>query len=167
MKKLNKILDIKIIRDRQNRVFKMNQFHYFTDVFNRFHMSIDTHKPTELSLNKYDALRSVGSNDERINQKNYQHAIGSIMYAAIHTRSNIVYVVEKFSQYLSDFAKHHEHALKHFLSYIRSIINKKITYKSSESQKLVDFSNSDYAADKLNRKFILAYVYMIADDSIS
>ena len=129
-------------------------------------MSINIHKSTELLLNEYDALRSAGSNDERINQKDYQHAIDSIMYAVIHTRPNIVYVVGRFSQYFNNFAKHHEHAFKHFLKYIRSIINRGITYKNNENQKFVDFSDFDYAADKLNRKFILAYVYMIADDSI-
>ena len=164
---MNKILEIKIIRDRRNRTLRMNQTHYLIDVLARLNMEADTHIPTELSMNGYDALRPAGPNDKRINQKDYQHAIGSIMYAAIHTRPDIAFAVGKLSQYLSDPARHHGQALKHLLRYIRSTVNKGITYGISGSHKLIEYSDSDYAADKLDRKSILIYVYMIAEGPIS
>ena len=163
---MSKILGIKITRNRKNRTLRMDQTHYLTDVLNRLHMGTDKHTPTELPINGYDALRPAGPNDERINPRDYQHAIGSIMYAAIHTRPDIAFAVGRLSQYLSDPAKHHGRALKH-LRYIRSTINKGITYGNSGSQKLIGFSDSDYAADKSDRKSILAYVYMIAGGPIS
>lgn len=166
LKKIDKILDIKITRDRQNRTLRMNQSHYLADVLNRLHMSVEKHAPTELSMNDYDSLRLAEPNDERISQKNYQHAIESIMYVAIHTRSDIAFAVERLNQYLSDLAKHHEQALKTLLRYLRFIIDKDIVYESSESHKLIEYSDFDYAADKLDRKSVLTYVYMLTDDSI-
>jgi hypothetical protein len=164
---IDKILGIKITRDRQNRTLRMDQSHYLADVLNRLHMSAEKHAPTELPMNGYDPLRPAGPNDERISQKDYQHAIGSIMYAAIHTRPDIAFAVGRLSQYLSDPAKHHGQALKTLLRYLRSTIDKGIVYGSSGSHKLIGYSDSDYAADKLDRKSVLAYVYMLAGGPIS
>ena len=164
---MNKILDIKIIRNCQNRVFHMNQEHYFIDVLAQFNMTIDKHMFIKLFINEYNAFCFVELNNKRINQKNYQHAIENIMYATIHIRLDIAYAIEKFNQYFSDFVKHYKQALKHLLRYIKSTVNKEITYENNESHKLVEYSDSNYAVERLNWKFILAYVYMIVEDSIS
>ena len=128
-------------------------------------MDADKHKVTEFSMNEYETFQSAESNDECINQKNYQHAIENIMYAAIHIRSNIAFAIEKFNQYFNDFAKHHEQTFKHFLRYIRFIINKNITYENNENHKFVKYFHFDYVVDKLHRKFVLTYVYMIVENS--
>jgi len=75
-------------------------------------MRQDKHKITDFSMNEYDAFRSAEFENVRINQHEYQQVIESLMYAAIHTRFNIAFALNQLSQYLSDFAEHHEHALK-------------------------------------------------------
>ncbi len=72
------------------------------------------------------------------------------MYAAIHIWSDIAFTLGQLSQYLSDSAKHHEHALKKLLQYIRSIINLSIMYSSSESQAMLKYSDFNYALNKQN-----------------
>ena len=111
----------------------------------------DKHKKIEILMNNYDFLHLTESDDERINQRKYQHAIKSLIYAVIHTRSDIIFAVDRLSQYLSDSIKHHDQALKTLIRYIRSIINLSIIYKSSKST-LLRYSNSDYAADIQERK---------------
>ena len=171
LKKMKKILDIKIIRDRKRRTIRLNQTHYLSEMLNELHMNIDKHERTKISMNDYDSLRSARSDDERINSKKYQHKIEKLMYVVIHTRSDIVFALERFNQYLSDSAIHHDRAMKTLLRYIRSIIDLDIVYDlkldNSESFRLKIFSNSDYAVDKLNRKSILEYVYMFVERSIS
>ena len=39
-------------------------------------------------------------------------------------------------------------------------------YELNESQDLLKYSNSDYASDKLDRRFILNYVYLFKRESI-
>jgi len=90
----------------------MNQTHYLHDVLERLNMRQDKHKTTDLSMNEYDALCSAELKDVRINQHEYQQVIESLMYAAIHTRFDIAFTLNRLSQYLSDFAEHHEHTLK-------------------------------------------------------
>ncbi len=40
-------------------------------------------------------------------------------------------------------------------------------YKLNKSQDLLKYSDSDYVSDKLNRKFILNYVYLLKKESMS
>ena len=61
--------------------------------------------------------------------------------------------------------------------YVRSTIDLDIVYEmkssvsessnSSENFKFKAFSDFDYAADKLNKKSILEYIYMFAEESIA
>lgn len=170
---MKKILGIRITRDRKARTLCMDQFQYIEDVLERLHMRADTHKPISLPLNGYDALRPAGPDDDRIDHKLYQKGIGSVMYAAIHTRPDIAFTVGRLSQYLSDPAKHHGQALKGLLRYLRSTINLRMVFSisgslgTSGSPKLIGYSDSDYAADKLHRKSILGYVYMLGGGPIS
>ncbi len=56
-------------------------------------MKQDKHKTTDFSINEYDALRSAELKDVRINQHEYQQVIESLMYAAIYTQLNIIFVL--------------------------------------------------------------------------
>jgi len=75
-------------------------------------MRQNKHKTTNFLMNEYDALRLTKLEDVRINQHEYQQVIESLMYAAIHTCSNIVFAFNQLSQYLDNSAEHHEHMLK-------------------------------------------------------
>ncbi len=117
-------------------------------------------------MNEHDALCSAELEDVRINQHEYQQVIESLMYAANHTRFNITFALNQLSQYFSDFAKHHEHALKKLMQYVHFIIDLNITYEVSESMKLVEYSDSDYISDRLDCKLILIYIYMLDEESV-
>ena len=171
LKKMKKIFDIRIIRDRKRRTIRLNQTHYLSEMLNELHMNIDKHENTKIFMNDYDSLKSTKSNDERINSKKYQHKIEKLMYVVIHTRSDIAFALERLNQYFNDFAIHHDKTMKILLRCIRSIIDFDIVYdlklNNSENFKFKIFSNSDYAIDKLNKKSILEYVYMFVERSIS
>jgi len=144
----------------------MNQTHYLHDVLKRLNIKQDKHKATDFSMNEYDALRSAELKDVRIDQHEYQQVIESLMYAAIHTRLDIIFAFNRLSQYLSNFAKHHEHVLKKLMQYVRFIIDLDIMYEVSESMKLVEYSDSDYVSDRLDCKSILIYIYMLNEESV-
>ena len=94
---MKKILDIKIICDRKRHTIYMNQFHYLNEIFDELHMIANKHIRTTFFMNEYDFLRSIESNDECINLKNYQHKINKFMYAAIHIHSDIIFAIEHFN----------------------------------------------------------------------
>ncbi len=166
LRKMKKILDIQITCNRKTRILRMNQTHYLHDVLKRLNMKQDKHKTTDLSMNEYDAFRSAEFEDVRIDQHEYQQVIESLMYAAIHTRLDIIFALNRLSQYLSNSAEHHEHVLKKLMWYIHFIIDLDIMYEVSESMKLVEYSDSDYVSDRLDCKSILIYIYMLDEESV-
>ncbi len=89
------------------------------------------------------------------------------MYVAIYIRLNIVFAIERLSQYLIDLAKHHDQALKTLLRYFRFIVNKNLMYRSNESLHFIEYLNLDYAIDRVNRKFILEYAYTIGENVVA
>ncbi len=117
-------------------------------------------------MNEYDAFRSAELEDVRIDQHEYQQVIESLMYAAIYTWLNIIFVLNWLSQYFSNSAEHHEHILKKLMWYVHFIIDLDIMYKVSESMKLVEYSDSDYVSDRLDHKLILVYIYMLNEESV-
>ena len=75
------------------------------------------------------------------------------MYTVILTCPDIQFPLNRLSQYMSDPAEYHSSALKTLLHYVRSMINLGIVFRgnrSSESSNLMTYSDSDYAANKLN-----------------
>ena len=128
-------------------------------------------------MNKYDFLRSTESNNEHINLKNYQHKINKLMYIAIHTRSNIIFAIERFNQYFNNLIIHHEQTLMILFRYVRFTIDLDIVYKiklninensnNNENFKFKTFSDFDYVVDKFNKKSIFKYIYMFAEKSIT
>ena len=47
-------------------------------------MQSDKHRVISISLNEYDVLCLAGLTDQRIDQRQYQQIIESLMYTAIH-----------------------------------------------------------------------------------
>jgi len=81
-----KILGVQITRDRHAKTLKMDQAHYLKDVLAKYNMEKDKAKLTKIPLNGYDALRVSGPQDIRVDQREYQQIVGSLMYLAILTR---------------------------------------------------------------------------------
>ena len=148
----------------------MNQSHYLNNVLERLDMRPDKHRSTELPMNGYASLYPAEPDNKRTDQRKYQQGIESLMYAAILTCPDIQFPLNQLSQYMSDLAEHHSSALKTLLHYVHSTINLGIVFRgnrSSESSNLMAYSDSDYAADKLNQKSILGYALKLTDASIA
>lgn len=94
LKKIKKILDIKITRDRKKRIIRLIQIYYLNEMLNELHMNIDKHERMKFFINDYDSFKLTKSNNERINSKNYQHKIEKLIYIDIYIRSNIVFVLK-------------------------------------------------------------------------
>ena len=72
----------------------MNQTHYIKKMLQDFNMSSDKHKCTEILLNEYDAFCFADFNDQRIDQRQYQQTIESLMYMVIHMCLNILFTLD-------------------------------------------------------------------------
>src|SRR5450631_1636048 len=90
------------------------------------------------------------------------------MYAIIFIRPDIAFTLGKLSQFISDPAKHHSHALKSLFRYLKSIIKTKIRYGPGGVYKqFVLYSDSNWANDKVDRKSISGSTTMFYSGPIS
>ena len=72
---MKKILDIRITRNRKNRLFRMNQIYYLIEILNELSMKTERHKIINIFMNDYDCIKFFNFFNERINVKNYQHVV--------------------------------------------------------------------------------------------
>ena len=79
LKKIKKNFDIRIIRNRKNCLFRMNQIHYLIKILNELNMKIERHKIINIFINDYNCIKFFNFFDERINVKNYQHVVKKMM----------------------------------------------------------------------------------------
>ena len=65
LKKMKKIFDIRIIRDRKNRTLRMNQFYYLSEMLDDLHINTNKHDRTKISwtittrLNQLNQITNV------------------------------------------------------------------------------------------------------------
>ena len=75
----------------------MDQTSYLKIVLERIDIEYNKYKLTELPINSYSSLRPVGSDNKRIDPKQYQKDIRSLIYVYILTRPDIAFILRRFS----------------------------------------------------------------------
>ena len=161
LKEIQKILGVRVTRDRKAGTVELDQEQYLDKVLTKFGFPHAVHKATNIStpIDGYNDLRPATPEDRRIDMTWYREVIGSVMYAMIYTRPDIAFALGRLSQYMQDPAEHHASALKRLLRYLRSTIKSRICF--GPGGKLVVYSDADYASDKTDRKSISASVGLI------
>jgi hypothetical protein len=137
-------------------------------VLDRFGITAEKHKSKKIPIADYESLCPANEKDEQINISEYQQGIGSLLYAMVFTRPDIAFVLGKLSQFMSDLAKHHGHALKNLLRYIKSTIKQKLRFGPGGAyDHMVVYSDADWASDKSDRKSISGSIAMFYGGPIS
>ena len=75
----------------------MDQTSYLKIVLERIEIEYNKYKPTELLINSYSSLRPAGLDNKRIDPKQYQKGIKSLIYVYILTRPDITFVLGRLS----------------------------------------------------------------------
>jgi hypothetical protein len=89
------------------------------------------------------------------------------MYAMVHTRPNIAFVLGKLSQYMQDPSEKHWIYLKALMRYIRSTIHIRLRFGHGGSPKLMVYTDADWAGQKSDRKSTSGGVAMLYGGPIS
>ena len=102
--------------------------------------------------------------------KEYQSAIGSLLYTAIITRPDILFAVCCLSQFLSDPSESHIRMAKNIFRYLAHTINFKLTYhqqKDHSRGQLSVYSDSSYANSLSDRRSFSGSVTFYAGCAIA
>jgi hypothetical protein len=165
---VHKVLGVRVTRDRKHRTIFLDQEQYLRAVLDKFGMSSKKYKDKKIPSADYTSFRPATDNDTRIDTTEYQQAIGSLMFAMVLTRPDIAFTLGKLSQYMSDPAKHHGHALKNLLRYLRSTVTMKLRYgPGGAHSQFVIYSDADWASDVVDRKSVSGSTAMFYGGPIS
>ena len=89
--------------------------------------------------------------------KPYAQIVGSIMYAMLCTRPDLVFVVGLVSRFLSNPGLQHGYAVKRILQDIKGTVNLRLCYQG-EVLELRNYSDVDWVGDLDQRKSTTGYV---------
>ena len=122
---------MEVKRDRKNRKMMICQRIYLNDVLNRFGMQNCNPFSTPLEAGK--VFTELAENEEPVDIKQYQAAIGSLNYAVIATRPDITTAVGKLLQYMQSPSKDHWAGVKRVLRYIKGTVDHGLTFTFADS----------------------------------
>ena len=166
------ILGIDIKRDRTNRSISIGQSAYISTLLKRHGMT--DCNPTSTPMDNTAAHELIaaaeGYKAAPALKRDYQSVIGGLMFAAICTRPDIAFAVNRLSRYCSNPTDAHYTAAKRILRYLKGTVECRITYTGSAERnpRLTGYCDADWAQDKDNkRKSTTGYVFIMCGGAIS
>ena len=119
---------------------------------------------TKLVLTKPDK-------DEISGVLEYQSLVGSLMYAMLGTRPDLVYAVSTVSKFNSEPAEEHHAAAKRTLRYLKETMDYGSLYKGETDRESFPeplcHTDSDWAGDTKSRKSTGGYVFILCNAAVS
>ncbi|GBP05998.1 Retrovirus-related Pol polyprotein from transposon TNT 1-94 [Eumeta japonica] len=153
---LNHILGMEVKCDGDTGVIELSQTQYILNVLKHYGME----KCKSVSVPLEAGIQVNCSADcKKVNQKDYQSLVGTLMYLAITTRPDILHSVSKMAQRNSDPHVEHMMHLKHILRYLNGTKDLKLIY-DCKADGLEGFVDADWAGDALNRKSYTGYIFL-------
>lgn len=168
------MLGMRITRDRKVRTIKLDQELYVTKALEKF--GLDRCKPLPTPGAK--AEQSQGSSDtkkrdEPADLKLYQEKVGTLLYAAISTRPDIAFDVNRLTQRMQAPTVRDDEDCDRVFRYLAGTKQLGLLYGrqpisgSSPAIVVSAFADADWASDRLDRKSITGWIAMINGDPVS
>lgn len=96
----------------------------------------------------------------------YRELIGSLMYAAVATRPDLMFCTSYLSQFNDAHAEEHWKAAKRVLRYLKGTMDTNLTYKRT-GHRLEGFADADWATCTVDRRSYTGYCFKYAGSIIS
>ena len=125
-------------------------------------------KPVGTPVNISSKLvKATDDDDDCIDQKKYQSAIGSLMYLSVSSRPDISYAVSSLAQFSSHPTKEHWTALKRLLCYLKGTPNHGILYTKDGANTCTGYTDADWGGDVNDQKSASGYVFLLSGGAVS
>lgn len=102
----------------------------------------------------------------KLDISHYKQIMGSFMYLTT-TRPDIMFVVSLLSRFMDHPTELYFEAAKRVLRYLKGTCELGILYSKRGEDKLIAYTDSDYAADLNDRKSTSGYVFMLNSGAVS
>ncbi|KAH9793687.1 hypothetical protein KPL71_004622 [Citrus sinensis] len=166
-----RILGMKIRRDKKNESVWLTQKSYLKKVLERFGMDdktkpVCTHLAPHFKLSSSSCPRSQEQRDYMVRVP-YASVVGSLMYAMVCTRSDISQAMSMVSRYMHNPGKNQWLAVKWILRYLYGTIDIGLLFKKDCGQQCVGYCDSDFAGDLNKRRSTTGYVFTLGGGPVS
>src|SRR2546423_2093306 len=162
---VKKFLGLDIYRPTPTGPVYLSQSTYARKMLHKFDMAKcnPVKAPCESSVHFHKRT----PDEESANGELYRQMIGSLMFLAQYTRSDIAYAVSALSQFNKDPSIHHFRAVKHLLRYVQGTKDLSTVFNGNPSDLLIGYSDASYANNPDDRKSTSGILFFAANGIIS
>jgi hypothetical protein len=167
---LSWVVGMSVKRDRSARITTIDQSKYIEKVLQTYQSSdghsgwtpSDTPFNSNVTLTK-DMEASSAAEEEEMRDVPYRSAIGALMYLAVGTRPDIACAVGTCARYMTKPGPLHWQAVKKIFRYLQKTKDLGLTFDMSgdDDYILVGHSDSDWAANRDNRRSTTGYLFRV------
>ena len=150
-------LDLKVHRDRRNKIIRISQIIYLRKIMTDLNMH--NFKRIEKSMNSNLHLESIFKDFQSSEQHKirYQSVVDSLMYLMFETRSDIVFAMSQVSRFSSCSTDEHWTIVQRIFRYLKKNFNFDLIYNNDE---LLIYTDANWTRDN-DRKSIEEYFYKL------
>ena len=157
MEEAHFFLGINIERDRKLKTLYISQSAYIDKILKRFRLEgSSSNVPMRCDVH----LSECEAEDRNSKKYPFRELIGCLMYLACVTRPDIMFAVQKLARYFTTYGRDHWNAAQVLGKYISSTKSLVLRYGSGDN-KIVGFTDSDWAGDHEKRKSTGGFVFTI------
>jgi hypothetical protein len=164
LSELKWFLEIRITRDRANRKIWLCQDSYINKIVTKFHLK--EMKCSKISFANLLRINEIAENSNSQRIYVFQQRVRSLNFAAVISRSNIIFATAKLVQFLKNSNSNHVTIANRIITYFNDIKNLIIEFSKNSSEIFLFASDAAFADDELIRKSSNNYLFKLYDDSI-
>ena len=156
---------MKIIQNEETGSVWIGQPAYTESLLQKFEM--DMARSVATPVDTGTKLLKTVDNDECIDQRQYQSAIGSLLYLSVATRPDIAFAVSNAAKFSAQPGKQHWTAVKRIMRYLRGTTNLGLIFTPQVSAECIGYSDADWGGDLEDRKSTSGYLFQISGAAVS
>jgi len=170
------MLGMRITRDRAARTIKLDQELYITKALEKFGLDKCTPKHTP-GVDTQPDSNEKSDLDRPCDLQLYQEKVGTLLYAAISTRPDISFAVNKLTQRMQSPTIRDSHACDRVFRYLAGTKSLGLLFgrqplradvpSQSSTVAVTAYADADWASDRIDRKSITGWIAMINGDPVS
>ena len=161
---LHYFLGVTVARNLSTGEIWLGQPYYTEKLLQRFGMN--DCKPVSTPVNSGVKLTRC-EEDEILEQKRYQAAVGGLLYLSTKTRPDIAYAVSNVARFCAKPTNEHWTAIKRIFRYLKGTSNLGLLYRDNTSPVCTGYSDADWAGDIGDRKSTSGYMFLQGGAAIS
>lgn len=167
-----KMLDIEILRNKNDGTLFLNQRSYIRKILEKFRMNqakgattpMDSHFKLSVAFSPSEAKEQ-----EKMENILYSNVVGSVMYCMVCTRPDLTYSASMVSRYMANPGKMHWYAAKWILRYLKQTKRVGLLFTKTElaDEALVGYVDLDFAGDLDKRRSLTGYIFTLYGNVMS